>query len=123
MVRTINLPADWSQQHLGKGRARGRNGRWGKAAGMQDEKPAPKSRVMLDTFTIGFEPPGKNGDVGRLCRNPSTGRRLICQRSCITQRVSVWVPGCCSGSLSLQNEHCSAIDFIWSSVHHPGTSP
>lgn len=59
---------------------------------------------------------GRTEILADCAETPQQGRRLVCQRSYITQRVSVWVPGCCSGSLSLQNEHCSAIDFIWSHV-------
>lgn len=96
MVRTINLPADWSHQLLRKGRARGHNDRWGKAAEMQVEKPGPGSRVMLDTSTIGFEPPWKNEDVGRLCRNPSAG-----EEACVPEKL-YYSKGPCLGSWLLQ---------------------
>lgn len=63
---------------------------------LQVEKPGPGSRVMLDTSTIGFEPPWKNGDVGRLCRNPSAG-----EDACVPEKL-YYSKGPCLGSWLLQ---------------------
>ena len=93
----------------------------GRLQGCRLSSPAPGSRVMLDTFTIGFEPPWQN--VSWRCwqtvQKPLNRGGGLCARQVTVFKgclFGVWVPGCCSGSSSLQNECCGAIDFNWSNV-------